>query len=94
MLSKRGARVSSLSSALLLATAVASALVAPTAAADDVLIFAAASLTNVLDAMKPLILKDTGVSVRALDMPRAPSWPGRSRLVPLPTSSSRPMWSG
>lgn len=48
-----------------MAAAVVALLVTPTVAADDVLIFAAASLTNAIDAMKPLILKDTGVAVRS-----------------------------
>ena len=61
----RGARVVAPFSAVSLAIAVVIALATPIAGADDVLIFAAASLTNALDAMKPLILKDTGVSVRA-----------------------------
>jgi len=57
--------VGCVSSAFLVTIAVASGLAAPAAAADDVLIFAAASLTNAIDAMKPLILKDTGVAIRA-----------------------------
>ncbi len=61
----RGVRVVALFSALSLAIALVIALATPIVAADDVLIFAAASLTNALDAMKPLILKDTGISVRA-----------------------------
>jgi molybdate transport system substrate-binding protein len=59
------ARVVARCSVVILAVAAVVLMVTPSVAADDVLIFAAASLTNAIDAMKPLILEDTGVAIRS-----------------------------
>ena len=61
--------------------------------AEDVVVFAAASLKNALDDASHAFSGAGGASVK-ISYAASSNWPSRSRAAPRPTSSSRPISTG